>query len=326
MKHVYAEIARLLLDPEARYRHMSESFTMPVAYRPARAEELGRAEGLVVRSINELTERHGFGPMASLRPPQFQLFSLNDDPDGLWVAEDAGQMLGFAFSWVCDDLWFLAELFVAPGNQGRGIGNELLKRTLQHAEKMGAAKKALITFTFNTVSQGLYIRHGLLPRFPIYFFKVEREALRARLQSSQLRCVPLQNTALHLRSLARIDAQTLGLSREKHHRFLITNNAMKGVTLHTRDDCIGYVYVSSDGHIGPLAVMQPNAMDAAFRTALNLAAESGSSQVSAFITGTSDATSIAVEHGMRITIPMVLMSKCDFGNWPQYLPRNPGFM
>jgi hypothetical protein len=46
----------------------------------------------------------------------------------------------------------------------RGIGNELLKRTLQHAQKMGATNKALITFTFNTVSQGLYIRHGLLPR------------------------------------------------------------------------------------------------------------------------------------------------------------------
>jgi ribosomal protein S18 acetylase RimI-like enzyme len=299
---------------------------MSVAYRRARAEEIERAEELVVRSINDLTERHGFGPMATLRPPQFQLFSWNDDPDGLWVAEDAGQMLGFAFSWVCGDFWFLAELFVSPGNQGGGIGNELLKRTLQHAQKMGAARKALITFTFNTVSQGLYIRHGLLPRFPIYFFKVEREVLRGRLQNSQLRCLPLQDTASHLQSLVQIDAKALGLSREKHHRFLINNKAMRGVALHARDDCIGYVYVSSDGHIGPLAVVQPNAMDAAFRTALNLAVESGSSQVSAFLTGMSDATRIAVEHGMRITIPMVLMSTCDFGNWRQYLPRNPGFM
>ena len=113
---------------------------MSVAYRRARAEEIERAEELVVRSINDLTERHGFGPMATLRPPQFQLFSWNDDPDGLWVAEDAGQMLGFAFSWVCGDFWFLAELFVSPGNQGGGIGNELLKRTLQHAQKMGAAR------------------------------------------------------------------------------------------------------------------------------------------------------------------------------------------
>ncbi len=299
---------------------------MPVAYRPARAQEIERAEELVVRSINDLTERHGFGTMASLRPPHFQLFSLKDDPDGLWVAEDAGQMLGFAFSWVSGDLWFLAELFVSPGHQGLGIGNELLKRTLQHAQKMGAANKALITFTFNTASQGLYIRHGLLPRLPIYFFKVEREVLVGRLQSSQLRCVPLQNTASHLQSLAQIDAQALGLSRKKHHRFLITNNAMRGVALYAGDDCIGYAYVSSDGHVGPLAVAQPNAMGAAFRTALNLAVESGCEQVSGFLNGTSDAPSIAVEHGMRITIPMVLMSTRDFGNWPQYLPRNPGFM
>ena len=299
---------------------------MPVVYRPARADEIERTQELVIRSINDLTERHGFGPMASLRPPQFQMFSLNDDPDGLWVAEDAGQILGFAFSWVCGDLWFLAELFVSPGNQGRGIGNELLKRTLQHAQKMGATNKALITFTFNTVSQGLYIRHGLLPRTPIYFFKVEREALIGRLQPSQLRCVPIQNTASHLRSLAQIDAQALGLSRDKHHRFLISNSAIRGVTFHAGDDCKGYAYVSSDGHVGPLAVAQANAMGAAFKTALNLAVESGSSQVSGFLTGTSDAPSIAVEHGMRITIPMVLMSSRDFGNWPQYLPRNPGFM
>jgi hypothetical protein len=38
------------------------------------------------------------------------------------------------------------------------------------------------------------------------------------------------------------------------------------------------------------------------------------------------ALSIAVDHGMRITFPMVLVSTNDFGNWPQYLPRNPGFM
>ena len=176
---------------------------MPVAYRPARAEEIERAQELVVRSINDLTERHGFGPMASLRPPQFQLFSLSDDPDGLWVAEDAGQMLGFAFSWVCGDLWFLAELFVSAGTQGRGIGSELLKRTMQHAQKARATNMALITFTFNT-SQGLYIRHGLLPRFPIYFVKVERDVLVGRLQSSQLRCVPLQTPFRTCRALRRL--------------------------------------------------------------------------------------------------------------------------
>ena len=101
---------------------------------------------------------------------------------------------------------------------------------------------------------------------------------------------------------------------------------MKGVTLHTGDECIGYVYVSSDGHIGPLAVVQPDAMDAALRSALNLAVESGSLQISAFLTGTSEAPRIALEQGMRLIFPMLLMSTHDFGRWGQYLPRNPGFM
>ena len=58
-----------------------------------------------------------------------------------------------------------------------------------------------------------------------------------------------------------------------------------------------------------------------------MAAESGSAHISAFVPGTSDAAlSVAVEHGMQITFPMVLMSTYDFGDWSQYLPRNPGFM
>ena len=300
---------------------------MPAVCRPARAQDLERADELVVASINDLTERHGFGPMAVSRPPNFQLFSLKDDAKGLWVAEDADEILGFAWSWVCGDLWFLAQLFVSPGHQGRSIGNELLKRTLEHARKSGATNRALITFTFNTVSQGLYIRHKLFPRFPIYNFSVARELLMGRLQGGQFRYVPLEETASNLHSLAQIDDRVLGVSREKHHRYLINDNATRGVSLYAGDDCVGYVYVGTDGHIGPLAVVQPNALGTAFRTALTLAAEGGSSQVSAFLPGTSEtALSTAVEHGMRITFPMLLMSTRDFGDWTQYLPRNPGFM
>ena len=57
---------------------------MPLVYRPE--QDLERAQELVVRSINDLTERHGFGTMAVVRPTKFQSFSLKDDPDGLWVA------------------------------------------------------------------------------------------------------------------------------------------------------------------------------------------------------------------------------------------------
>lgn len=300
---------------------------MPLVFRPARGDELQRAEELVVRSINDLTERHGFGPMATLRPADFQLFSLKDDPDGLWVAEVDDQIVGFAFSWVCGNLWFLAELFVAPDHQSRGIGNELLARTFEHAKKAGATNRSLITFTFNVVSQGLYIRHGLLPRLPIYFVSAEREELPTPLEGERLRATPIEPTASHLETLARLDLNTLGISREKHHRYLLNDRTMRGVLLHKGDDCIGYAYVSATGHVGPLAVAQARVgMSAAFRTALDFATASGPTQVSALLPGVSEALGIAVEHGMRIKFPMVLVSAYDFGDWTRYLPRNPGFM
>ncbi len=300
---------------------------MPILCRPAREEDLERSDRLVVASINDLTQRHGFGPMAAAHPPEFQLFSLKDDAGGLWVAEEAREILGFAWSWVCGDLWFLAQLFVSPEHQGRNIGNELLKRTFEHAKKSDATNRALITFTFNTVSQGLYIRNGLFPRFPIYNFSVSRDLLISRLQRPQFRPKSLEDTASDLQKLAIIDARVLGISREKHHRYLLNDGTTRGVGLYSADDCVGYTYVSTGGHIGPLAVARPDALGSAFTTALALAAEVGSPRVTAFLPGASEAAlKIAVEHGMRITFPMLLMSTSDFGDWTGYLPRNPGFM
>jgi ribosomal protein S18 acetylase RimI-like enzyme len=299
---------------------------MQTTIRPARADELQVAEELVVRSINDLTVRHGFGAMASLRPADFQLFSLTDDPHGLWVAEADGKIAGFAFSWVCGKFWFLAELFVSPGLQGRGIGDALLKRTFGHARQAGAENRALITFTFNTVSQGLYIRHGLYPRLPIYFFKVETKALRER-GGETLRHAAIADTERDRARLAQLDMSALGFSRDKHHKFLFGDANSRGAFLYAGDDCVGYAYVNSGGHIGPVSVSQPGLMGAAFRTALRLAAESGAADISAFVPGVNDAAlDAAITHDMRITFPMVLLSAREFGDFSRYVPRNPGFM
>jgi hypothetical protein len=63
--------------------------------------------------------------------------------------------------------------------------------------------------------------------------------------------VHLLRTVLRTCTLAQIDARALGISREKHHRFLIGDNRKRGVALYTGDDCVGYAYVSAGGHVGP---------------------------------------------------------------------------
>ncbi len=300
---------------------------MSLVYRPARADDFVTADALVVGSINDLTVRHGFGPMATASPPNFQLFSLKDDPDGLWVAEDGGEILGFAWSWVCGDVWFLAQLFVDPTRQGEGIGNELLGRTMGHARKSGAAHKALITFTFNRVSQGLYMRHGLFPKTPIYLFNAERERAMQALPESPLRPVAMDDSVATSGKLAAIDFHAIGVSREKHHRYLLSDPATTGFLFYAGDDCAGYAYIGSNGHIGPLAAARPELLRDAFATALKLAADGPAGKVSAFLPGSCDsALGLAVDQGMRISFPMLLMASPGYGGWTQYLPRSPGFM
>jgi hypothetical protein len=138
---------------------------------------------------------------------------------------------------------------------------------------------------------------------------------------------PLREDALTLRRLAQADERVLGVSREKHHRYLINDGGATGFNLYDGNDWAGYAYIDAGGHIGPLAVMEPHFVAPALRTALHLAAGGGSSRVSAFLPGAGGAAlNIAMEHGMRIKFPMLLMSSQEFGNWTQYLPRNPGFM
>jgi GNAT superfamily N-acetyltransferase len=300
---------------------------MPVVVRPPRAEELQRAQELVVRSINDLTERHGFGPMASIRPAAFQKFSFNDDPRGLWIAENEGEIVGTAFSWVCGDLWFLAELFIAPSMQGAGIGSELLRRTLQHACQAAAKTKALITFTFNTDSQGLYVRHGMFPRLPVYKFDVAREKTVRQHRGVRMEYRPFEGALSDLSTLAEIDLGVLGVSREKHHQYLLSDSTMRGFLLYDANDCIGYTYIASTGHVGPLALRNRDHMERALSTSLSIAAEGQSEQISALVPGSSEAAlRVANEHRMRITFPLVLLSDREFGDWSRYLPRNPGFM
>lgn len=300
---------------------------MSLVYRPARASDLATTDALVVASINDLTVRHGFGPMATVGPPRFQLFSLEDDPDGLWVAEDDGDIVGFAWSWVCGNVWFLAQLFVDPARQGQGIGNELLERTMAHARKSGALHKALITFTFNRVSQSLYMRHGLFPKMPIYFFNAARERVIQALPEPPLRATPIDDSAATMERLLDIDARAIGVPREKHHRYLRTDPATTGVLFHAGSDCVGYGYIGSNGHIGPLAATRPDVLRDVFTTALKRAADGPADKISAFLPGTCHgALRLAIDQGMRITFPMLLMASPGYGDWTQYLPRNPGFM
>ena len=59
---------------------------------------------------------------------------LGTDPEGSWVAEEEGVVVGMSQSFVREDYWMLSQLGTLPGRQGRGVGKELLRLALTHGD------------------------------------------------------------------------------------------------------------------------------------------------------------------------------------------------
>ncbi len=141
---------------------------MGIVYRQARLDDAAAASRILAEAINDLNRRHGFEHFQVTANPQnpYFVFCAGGEPEGTWVAEDAGEVVAFSMSWIRGSFWFLSQLFVLPGYQGQGIGRFLLEKALAYSGGHGITNRALITFAYNPVSISLYARFGLYPREP----------------------------------------------------------------------------------------------------------------------------------------------------------------
>jgi GNAT superfamily N-acetyltransferase len=106
-----------------------------------RPEDVVAAERLSAEGFYELDSRLAprGGPDPEIRSSerggqwvQRTLHFLDTDPEGCWVAEVDGRMVGFVTSFNRELMWILATYAVRPGLQGQGIGKALLAAALHH--------------------------------------------------------------------------------------------------------------------------------------------------------------------------------------------------
>jgi len=297
-----------------------------ITYRPATFEDLEEAERVVQEAGNELRVRHGREPWPA-PPPTFPKFCLAEDPDGLRVAEHRKIIVSFGFGWMTEKFWFLSQLFVRPKAQAKGIGQALLSKTLMQAERNGATNRALITPAYNIASTGLYLHNGLHPREPLYRMAAPAQAVAQNLVDAGYDATPIAPWPGPREWMAEIDEALLGLRRDLHHRFLLSDGAARGVRIEQAGRTAGYAYISALGHVGPLAIAPDADAKAVVTTALCCALESRPSQVSMIVPGRADVVMQAIlALGFRVEEPYVLMASRPFGNWCNYLPRTPGFL
>jgi GNAT superfamily N-acetyltransferase len=83
------------------------------------------------------------------------------DPEGAWVAELDGEIVGIALALVREDVWGLSLFGVKPGLQGQGIGGPLLAGALRCAE---GRRAAIILSSTDPRAMRRYFRAGFALR------------------------------------------------------------------------------------------------------------------------------------------------------------------
>jgi GNAT superfamily N-acetyltransferase len=228
---------------------------MAITFRPGTPDDSHDAFKVFVASVSDLGQRTGAtvitggsdpAVLAQLWERRKPLFDhLARTADQFYVAENHGEILGYARSTLRGTVQELTEFFVLPGHQSAGLGRELLARAF--APKPGANR--VIVATVDTRALSRYMKAGLTVRFPLCNLSRRPEAVT--MPQTDLRITPLPVAPESLSIVGSIDDAVLGFRRDADHSWLMTER--QGF-LYSRDgQPAGYGYVGYRS--GPFALL-----------------------------------------------------------------------
>jgi hypothetical protein len=298
-----------------------------IQYRPGTIEDSYTVFCLFEETISDEFQRFGMEAtswpdaeaLARMWQRRASLYHhLARTAEQFWIAEDDGRAIGFARSILHDDVRQLTEFFVLPGNQSGGVGRELLARAFPSD---GTRRRAIIA-TVDTRAQARYLKTGVYPRFPLYYFYRQPEATELE---SDLTIEPLPSspTAAILTTLGDIDQAVLEFRREEDHAWLLTDR--HGYLYRRNGRAVGYGYMGKGN--GPFALLDPADFPAVLAHAETQAAATASGHFGLEVPMLNRA---AVDHLLGRGFQMhgfiaLVMSDVPFGRFENYLVLSPPF-
>jgi ribosomal protein S18 acetylase RimI-like enzyme len=297
-----------------------------ILFRPARDADVERTYEVFVQAADDLGARLGRPSRAAVSAPSLRALHvrravLKHDGERFWVAEAEGVVVGFGMAILRDDVWHLAALHVMPAFQGRGIGSELIRRTLDGTRPTTIL--TVLTDASNPISNALYLRFGMLPQDSILAFDGLVEGVKAGGDGRTGGVGGLTTRPLDLErdqaALASIDLATIGFARPTDHVMWTTVPGLAGHLVLRGGVVRGYLYASDAGAIGPLAVHDPADLTAALRLAALDAHDRGASSLHVRVCG-SARTAVAwlIEHGFRLSTTGLFLTSRPVGRLDRY--------
>jgi len=304
----------------------------PVGYRLAREDDLPACTQIWQSGIDDYQGRLNVPSFPLDLDPLRRLLShiRSTDPSMFWVAvrddpiAPAGQrVVGFGSAHVRGSVWFLAMLFVDPAEQSRGVGRQLLLRTLPDGAEPdpdGPFVLGTATDSAQPISNALYARYGMVPRLPVF-------QLVGRPHPGVLPGLPPGVTASPLDAgsdamVNAIDRQILGYEHPIEHHYLRTGDRLGFLYRDAGGVPLGYAYTSRLGRVGPMAALAPELLLAIAAHVLDAVVPRGASSLR--VTGASPRLfSGLLRAGFRIEeFPTLICWTRPFADFERYVPNS----
>ncbi|MDA0183534.1 GNAT family N-acetyltransferase [Solirubrobacter phytolaccae] len=275
--------------------------------RPMRVEDVLAVHDLNVLTFEALDISMGVEPPPRPDPavalPRYRNLATTD-PDGAWVAEEDGEVVGVALALRREDVWGLSLLLVRPDRQSSGIGGALLARAHAYAE---GARGRIIMASPDPRALRAYSRLGLdLHPYVAAVGTPKPAAPPAGVRVGDATDIPLTETVdRHVRGAAR--GQDIATLLEMRQTLLIVPER-------------GYAVVNTDGAVRIVAALDDEAAADLLRAAL--ARATGRVELETLTAKQQWAVAVALEAGLELRINSggAMFTSGDVGTFTPYLP------
>jgi GNAT superfamily N-acetyltransferase len=236
--------------------------------------------------------------------------------DQFWLAEQGDKAVGFARSIVRGQVRQLTEFFVLPDVQSASVGRELLTRAFPSADRV--TNRSIIATT-DLRAQARYLKAGVFPRFPIYYFWRQPEPVVVATDLDFVKAEAGADMAI----LGDMDEAILGFRRESDHRWLLTDR--QGYIYYRDNQPVGYGYVGATN--GPFALLDGADYGAVLAHAESEAAAAGREHIGMEVPMVNEtAVTYLLQRGFQMdSFVAYWMCNRPFGKLEKYIITAPPF-